>query len=176
MKKIVLYLLPLIGLLLASCTGRTYAKQLEEERDLIKSFIKREGINVITELPKEGKWGEKDYYLVKGLDYFYFHLDSIGDTTYEVKSGNRIVIRYLRYTLTVPADTANTLTTNEQAFPTEFIYGQIDGNSCAGWQHAVKYMKHSGASCKIICPSKLDFDNSNVTPYGYDLKIKFMPY
>jgi FKBP-type peptidyl-prolyl cis-trans isomerase len=47
-------------------------------------------------------------------------------------------------------------------------------NTCSGWQIALQHMKHSGAECKIICPSKLGFtdQNSSVTPYGYDMKIQ----
>jgi hypothetical protein len=48
-----------------------------------------------------------------------------------------------------------------------------DNNACIAWHIAVGLMKYSGTSCKIICPSKLGFDDANtsVTPYGYDISI-----
>ena len=70
------------------------------------------------------------------------------------------------------------MTTNEQAYATEFAYGVDYTTAPVGWHVAVKYMKHSGASCKIICPSKqgLDAEKSSVTPYGYDMQIKIPRY
>jgi hypothetical protein len=51
-------------------------------------------------------------------------------------------------------------------------------DACTGWQVALKYMKYTDSQCKIICPSKMGFseENSAVTPYGYDLKIKIKRY
>lgn len=145
---------------------------------MIADFMKRQNIHVIYEEPEDDVWGEKDYLKVPGYDDLYFHLIDRGDTNYTVKAGNKVLVRYIRYTLTEVSDTSRYMTTSEQAYPTEFAY-QIDYTSApVGWHEAVMYMGHSGASCKIICPSKqgFDIDKSSVTPYGYDMYIKIPRY
>ena len=115
---------------------------------------------------------------VPGYDGLYFHLDAPGDPSYTVKERDKIYVRYIRYTLDAIADTASYMNTTEQAYPTTFSYSAYETSVPTGWLVAVKYMKHSGASCKIICPSKqgLDTEKNSVTPYGYDMKIQFQRY
>lgn len=158
---------------LTSCNNNSYSAKRAEEDKLIADFIKRQNIRIIYELPDDSIWGEKDYLKVPGYDDLYLHMVSYGDGTYSVKSGDRILLRYMRYTLNEIADTARYMTTAEQAYPTEFRY-LIDDSAPQGWHVAVRYMEHSGAACKIICPSKqgMDTEKNTVTPYGYDMQIK----
>ena len=161
-----------------SCNQNSYSAKRNAEDKLIADFIKRQNINVIYEEPEATPWGAKDYLKVPGYDDLYFHLDETGDESYEVKQNDKILVRYIRYTLDAVADTARFMNTTEQAYATEFAY-LIDYTSApVGWHVAVAYMKHSGASCKIICPSKqgLDEEKSSVTPYGYDMQIKIKRY
>ena len=74
--------------------------------------------------------------------------------------------------------TVKYMTTAEQAYPTEFAYMSDYTTAPVGWHVAVMYMKHSGAACKIICPSKqgLDAEKNSVTPYGYDMQIQIPRY
>ena len=162
--------------LLSGCNSQSYANDLKSEKNLIKDYIKRQGINIITEEPADGAWGANDYLEI--ADYLYFHLVDAGDTeSEEVLSGDKINLRYMRYTLEVPADTVRYWTTNDAPDPVSFKYGQSYYSGapfCSAWQYAVMHMKHSGAQAKIICPSKLGFEaeQETVTPYGYDLKIQ----
>ena len=178
MKK---YIIPCLLLLLigaVSCNQNSYSAKRAAEDKLIADFIARQNINIIYEEPENGQWGEKDYLKVPGYDDLYYHLSRTGDSAYEVQSGDRILVRYIRYTLNEIADTASYMTTAEQAYPTEFAYQYDYTVACEGWHVAVKYMKYSGAACKIICPSKQggDSEKSTVTPYGYDMQIKIPRY
>jgi len=161
-----------------SCNKNSYSAKRDAEDRLIADFIKRQNINIIYEEPESTPWGEKDYYKVPGYDDLYFHLCEVGDTSYTVKQGDKILVRYIRYTLDAVADTARYMNTTEQAYATEFSYLIDYTTAPVGWHAAVMYMKHSGASCKIICPSKqgLDEEKSTVTPYGYDMQIKIPRY
>lgn len=168
----------LLAAVVTSCNQNSYSAKRNAEDRLIDDFIKRQGINIIYEQPEDDVWGEKDYLKVTGYDDLYFHLVERGDTSYSVKVGDKILVRYIRYSLNEIADTARYMTTSEQAHPTEFKY-QIDfTNASVGWHEAVRLMKHSGAACKIICPSKqgLDEEKSSVTPYGYDMYIQIPRY
>jgi len=174
----ILECLLLLAAVVTSCNQNSYSAKRKAEDKLIDDFIKRQSINVIYEVPDDDVWGEKDYLKVAGYDDLYFHLVQRGDTSYMAKMGDKILVRYIRYTLNEIADTARYMNTSEQAYPTEFDY-QIDyTNACVGWHEAVRLMKHSGAACKIICPSKQGFDEekSTVTPYGYDMYIQIPRY
>ncbi len=175
MKKIVYSLLTLmVSALVMSCSSNTYAKALENEKELMADYIEREKINILPEIPEDGVWGEKDY--VEIDDYLYFHLSKSGDATIgdSISLGVSVNLRYRRYTLDVYADTVSYWTTMESANPIEFTYGQSSSNTCSGWLKALPYMKYHNSEAKIICPSKMGFseDQSTVTPYGYDLKIQ----
>lgn len=163
---------------LTSCNQNSYSAKRNAEDKLIADFIKRQQINIIYEEPEADAWGAKDYLKVPGYDDLYFHLDRAGDTAYTVKQGDKVLVRYIRYTLNEIADTARYMTTTEQAYPTEFSYMIDYTTASVGWHVAVSYLKHSGAAGKIICPSKQGFDaeKSTVTPYGYDMYIQIPRY
>ena len=173
MKKIVYFIL--ISIALIGCkNNNVYSELLKKERELIETFIQREGIKVVTEEPTE--WESNTYWKVPDLDNFYFHLVSPGDTTLDlVEKGDKVSIRFKRYTLTEYADTLYNWTTDDNPNPVSFEYDPLyatSENTCIGWQMAIKYMQYPKAQCKIIRPSKLGFseENSSVIPYGYDIK------
>jgi hypothetical protein len=172
-KTSFIVLLVSIGCILIGCNNNTYSDDLKEEAKLIENFIKRQGIQVVTEEPTE--WGENVYWKVPDYDNYYFHLVNAGDTTTaELEAKEKVLLRYRQYTLEAYADTISYWTTLDSPYPIELQYMVQSNASCGGWQIALQYMKHSGAECKIICPSKLGFteQNSSVTPYGYDMKIQ----
>lgn len=177
--KTKIILTAVIALLLAACqNNNVYSDLLKAERQLIESYIQRQGIQVLDTLPAHDEWEEKVYYRVPEADNFYFHLVAIGDTTLnEVKTGDLVSIRFKRYTLNEYADTLYNWTTQDSPNPIKFAYHPnynmvTSDQTCKGWLLAVKYMKYPKAQCKIICPSKFGFseENSSVTPYGYDIK------
>lgn len=173
MKKISIYILLFIGVALASCNNNTYSNALKEEQKLIENFIARQGIKVVTEKPTE--WGDKVYWKVPDKDNYYFHLVEMGDTTKPaLEAKDKVNLRYIQYTLDAYADTTRFWNSDDQPKPTELQYMVYTESTCEGWQIALEHMQYTGAQCKIICPSKLGFtnQNSNVIPYGYDMKIQ----
>jgi hypothetical protein len=180
MKQTYVYILLLLASIVCSCNKNVYSELLKEEEKLIESFIARQGIQIVEEMPTTmAEWGEKVYWKVPDYDNFYFHLVDEGDTTSaELEAKEIVMLRFKRYTLDEYADTLSMWTTQDSAEPIKFQYMINSRESCTGWQVALKYMKHHNSQCKIICPSKLGFEeeNSSVTPYGYDLKIKIKRY
>ncbi len=181
MKKILYFTLLL--LLTTACNDKknVYSEMLKAERELIESYILREGIQVVEEEPEV--WGEKVYWKIPDYDNFYFHLVQMGDTLDSaedaaVEANDQILLRFKRYTLNEYPDTLFNWTTLDNPNPVKIQYMVNSEASCTGWQTAIKYMKYTNAQCKIICPSKMGFseENSSVTPYGYDLKIIIKRY
>jgi hypothetical protein len=173
MKNISIWMLIMSFIILTGCNENTYSDDLKEEQKLIENFIQRQGIQVVTEEPTE--WKENVYWKLPDYDNYYFHLVNAGDTTSAALEAKDIVfLRYRQYTLNAYADTVSCWTTLDTPNPVELQYMVTSSASCTGWQIALQHMKHSGAECKIICPSKLGFSeqNSQVIPYGYDMKIK----
>ncbi len=173
MKKVLYLILALSALSIAACTSNnTYSRLLKKEKALISNFISRRNIHVVDTVPQV--WDSATYMKLPEFDNLYFQLTLPGDTsTEEVYDGDRILVRYRKYTLEEYADTIDHWTTVGASSPTEFKYMVNSNNACTAWHYAVKYMQYSGAQCRIICPSKLGFteDNASVTPYGYDMSI-----
>ena len=190
MKKIQVILLGMVLLVAYGCNNNIYSEQLKRERKLIESFIARHNLQIVDTLPADDAWGDNVYYKVPDYDNFYFHMVELGDTTYvnfgdsvcrdnaELQAGEIVLLRFDRYTLDEPSDTVWFSSTLDSADPVKLQYMVNSENSCTGWQVALKYMKYHESQCKIICPSKMGFstENSTVTPYGYDLKIKIKRY
>jgi len=182
MKRIsyLFFLIFLASIFASSCSStKTYSQLLNDEKDLMDGFIKRNNILVVSGTPdKNTVWtnnkGQDIYMLTtSGL---YFHMINSGDTipndTLEFR--NTVVPRFKQYTLGVPSDTISNWTTIDFPYPSDFIFGDMT-QSCKGFQEAASYLKRNNSEAKIIVPSKLGFntDMMSVTPYGYDLKIKF---
>ena len=169
-----LLLLTTVLLGAVACTSETaYSTQLKNEKKLIADYIKRNNITIIYEEPAYDQWKPNEYLEVD--DYCYFNLTQMGDTaTDSLEIGDNVAIRYRKYTLKINSDTISYWTTMDASSPIEFQYGTSTGNTCTGWNYALKYMKYTGAQGKLICPSKLGFneDGSSVTPYGYDLRFR----
>lgn len=167
MKKAIYICFMLLAFI--GCKKNSYSDLLKAEEKLIKNYISRNNITVVTTEPDE--WKENVYWQIPdaGVDNFYFHLVNAGDTSSApVDSYSTVFIRFKRYGLNEYPDTLYNWTTLDSAEPintTEY--------TCSGWQIAINYMKYNGAQCKIICPSKLGFseEKKSVTPYGYHLKI-----
>ena len=189
MKKICLFWLLGAALIAAGCTSNTYSKLRDQEDKLIENYISRNNLVILKEEPSiDHVWAEKEYYQVEGYDNLYFHLiergdsirvDSISPTEndtvdLEIILNDLIVMRYKKFSLTENADTLSYWTTLDQAFPTEFHYGNTSDCDCVAWHVAVKLMKYPESQCQVIVPSKLGFSNdqTTVTPYVYILKIK----
>ena len=173
-KRVYICAILALSAILSACNqARTYGSQLQEEKKLIASYIKRNNINILDSEPIDGVWGENDYLEID--DYLYFHLVDQGETDGEsLAYRDYISLRYRKYSLTEYADTISAWNTNDSASPVEFQVGVNSSATCEAWLQAIGYMKYNNSECRIICPSKLGFteDVSSVTPYVYDLKIK----
>lgn len=178
LKVIFAFFLP--SLIFVSCSNdKTYADQLKQEQKLIKSFIARQKIKVVTKMPDTIPFPENVYY--KTSSGLYIRLENQGDKYIDGKlnpdsaeTNDRISFRYIQYTLKNPADTAYYNNTAASQYPASFYYNDLaDKNGCSGWQEAASYMKYNNAEAKIIVYSKLGFDNDEnyVIPYGYDISM-----
>ncbi|MBR1808728.1 MAG: DUF4827 family protein [Paludibacteraceae bacterium] len=175
MKKFAYVILFAQLLTLTACNNeQVYGNLLKQEKKLINSYIKRNNINIVTTEPlTEEEWGENNYYQLD--DYLYYRLTSVGDTTIEpLEYNDDIILRYRRYTLDEYADTLSAWNTNDAMSPVEFRIGETSSAVCEGWYLAIGMMKYHNSECRIICPSKMGFNDAStsVTPYVYDLKIK----
>lgn len=179
MKRYLTYVLLLaVAAVLGGCTSETaYSTQLKKEKKLIAEYLKRNNITIIYDEPPYDKWKPNEYLQLD--DYCYFNLTQMGDTmTDEIESGDAVLMRYRRYTLNVNADTLSYWSSNDASYPIEFQYNVTSSAACAGWHYALDCMRYTGAEGKLICPSKLGFndDATSVTPYGYDLKFKIRTF
>ena len=173
MKKV--FYIALLLIVATSCNKdqNIYSDLLKAERKLIEAYILREGITVVEEEPTE--WGENVYWKLPDYDNFYIHMVEKGDTAEaEIESGETVLLRFKRYTLTEYPDTLYCWSTMDSPDPITFAYLVQSDKACTGWQAALKYMKYTDAQCKIICPSKQGFteDQTSVIPRGFDMKIK----
>ena len=181
----------LIGLVIiaSGCSSNTYSRLRDQEDRLIANYISRNNLQILKEEPSiDHVWGEKEYYKVTGVDNFYFHLISRGDSVrYDTISSTRIdtvdleiiandliVARYKQFGLTENADTLSYWSTLDQSYPYEFHYTNLSECEATAWHLAIRLMKYPESVCEIIVPSKLGFnaEQSSVTPYVYILKIK----
>lgn len=167
----------LATLVISSCTSdTTYAKLLDDESALISSFIKRNNIKVVSSFPAKDKWVDdgRDIYVLttSGL---YFHLINGGDTTSTdtLEQYDKVIPRYLQYTLEATADTISNWSTIDFPEPSYFSYLDYT-ESCTAFHEAASYMMRNETEAKIIVPSKISFSTylNSVTPLGFHIKMK----
>lgn len=182
--------LALVCLTLSSCYSSTsYSTLARKEKRVISDFLSRQKIQTTDNLPSEEAFLADPTLYYDTLTYygnFYYRLDKAGERYDEdeggqmipldsVTDGRKVVVRFIKYTLTEPSDTANYWTTQDSADPTEFIYNGTSATSGipTGWHYAIGLMKYPGAECTIIVPSKLGdiLAQNSVTPYGYRLRF-----
>lgn len=184
------FLFFLTSLVVSSCSNtKTYADQLDDEKVLIANYIKRNNIDVLSEFPIDSVFAANQYVLTSsGL---YFQLVNKGDVkSSSLMSKDKVTPRFIQYTLDEAPDTLRNWTSIDLANPGGFIY-QENQSQCAGFQEAVKYMKHNDSEAKLIVPSTIGFNKfyygllgnssdgtfdymSTVTPLGYILKIRIL--
>ena len=189
MRRVIVYGMLGLLFLITGCSSNTYSRLRDQEDKLIANYISRNNLTIVTEEPSiDHVWGEKEYYKVAGVDNFYFHLITRGDsvqldsvsptrtdtTDLTIVTNDVIIVRYKQFMLTENADTLSYWTTLEQAYPYEFHYGNTTECEAVGWHMAVRLMKYPESQCELIVPSKQGFsvDQNSVTPYGYIMKIK----
>jgi hypothetical protein len=148
----------------------TFAEELKAEQKVIEDFLERQKITVVTTMP-ETTWPADVYY--KSSTGLYFQMVKKGDETIEAKGGDKIIARYIQYTLVENPDTVYNLTTIDNPDPKTFTYLNL-AQVCTGWHEAIGYMKYHDSEARLIVFSKIGFSEFGrpATPVGYDLKIK----
>jgi len=180
----------LIGLSLSvsvsSCgNANTYAREIERERALINDFISRQGIVTRWHCPERG-WTsqmptDSAFYHTPNLFYrsssgLFFRLEEptnrpLSDT---IVPGDRLLIyaRWIEYTLTTRPDTMDFRSMPN--FPHGFTFFNTPPSTApAAFLEAVRYMRGSGARARLIVPHRIGWNPTIVTPFGYDLEIRF---
>jgi hypothetical protein len=161
MRKTFFIILSIIGLfiILPACDKtKTPQEYLREEKKAIDRFINREGIKVLTELPPDTLFQEKEFFKTdRGL---YIHVDDAGDTGNRAGAYTEVLVRF-DYHIDIKdyigGDTIkNTL--HYSYFPLSFVYG-IPGSydsyfACEGWAIPLKYVGRN-AIIDLIIPSAL---------------------
>jgi hypothetical protein len=163
----------LSALALFSCSdGKTYAELLKAEERLINNYIRLNNIKVVKTFP--AVWEENVYY--KSSTGLYFHLVNAGDTQGDSIAADDLVLpRYLEITLTAKPDTLSDWNVIDSTYPKSFKFLDATSSAPEAWQEAVAYMKFNNARARFIVHSKIGFTDaeSSVTPYLYDMRIKF---
>lgn len=194
MKKLTLFLLSLLALSVGfqSCDDtKTYAEMLEEEKDGINDFIKKNNIKVISQSEFYAQDSvtnpDKNEYvqLASGV---YMQIVDRGSTneTDTVKSNDQILVRFMEYSILDKDTTLSNLNAVETV--DEFLY-KVTSSSIAGtfiqgfmmtyysssavpagWLVPLVYVR-DGAHVKLIVPSKMGHQSAMqyVYPYFYDI-------
>lgn len=73
MKKIINIILALAALsvVISACSGDSYQKRLDKERDAIKNFLSDNEIEVIGKYPADHKFKDNQYYLEEGTGVYF---------------------------------------------------------------------------------------------------------
>ena len=170
--KIKFWGMMLLLMAMLACESETYYSQLlKAEEELIDSWLTRNEIVVLDEFPVDTVFGANEMYHFEEGIYFQLIEKGVGDT---LRTGDKLVLRYRQSTLDEFPMVEDYWTTQDRPYPNEIIYGSLT-NSCEGWQKAFELMKKSEAHARIIVPSKLGRDDSEVIPYVYELKIRRVP-
>lgn len=163
-----------IAFLLISCEDEnTTAALTKKQTKTIADFISRNNIEVISSIPTDNVWGEKQF--LKTSSGLYIHLVDTGEVGETVKSGELITYRFYKISLAATQDTVTrNWTTADYPNPSEFHYNVDNDEACDAFHEAVKIMKRNNSRAQLIVPAKLGFeeDRNSITPYFYDFKIK----
>lgn len=168
MKKLGILFFSLLGILLMeSCNdGKTYAEQLEEEREMIKKFMSQHDINIISMdkfRAQDSVTYENEYVEFSG-EGVYMHVthQAAGDDARFAETNDLVLVRFMEVNLST-GDTISSYTNNGYP-PDEFRYtkgtstilGQFVGGGLmqtiygqsvpAGWLMPLNYLRLSDNS------------------------------
>ena len=163
---------------LTSCDRdvRIYAKELKAERLLVEDYIERNGLRIVEPMPSEAAFLQDPKLYYHSTSGLYYRLEKSGRTDLDsLQLGDKLTVemRYLEYTLTEQSDTADYWSPEVYLSWQKFTYGSSTSSLPEGFLEAVNYMRRTESEAKLIVTSKLGFDPSVVTPYGYHVKIRF---
>jgi hypothetical protein len=170
--KIKFWGMMLLLLAMVACeSNENYSQLLEAEEVLIEDWLGRNNIVLLDEFPLDTVFGENEMYHFEDGIYFQLIKKGVGDT---LRTGDNLILRYKQSTLDLYPVVEDYWTTQDRPYPNEITYGSLS-NSCEGWQKAFELMKKSESHARIIVPSKLGRNDSEVIPYVYEMKIRRVP-
>ena len=180
MKKLTLFFLSLLafGLGFQACDdGKTYAEMLDEEKDGINDFIKKEGIKV-----------EENEYVQLASGVYMQIVDKGSENAADtVKNNDEVLVRFMEYSILDKDTTLSNLNAVEtvDAFRYAVTSSSIAGTFLqgymmtyyssptvpAGWLVPLTYVRDM-AHVKLIVPSKMGHQTAMqyVYPYFYDIR------
>ena len=195
MKKLTLFFLSLLALSLgfqACDDSKTYAEMLEEEKDGINDFIKKEKIKVISQsqfYAQDSMTNVKENEYVQLASGVYMQIVDKGSENEAdtVKSNDEILVRFVEYSILDKDTTLSNLSAVEtvDAFRYTVTSSSIAGTFLqgymmtyysspavpAGWLVPLTYVRDM-AHVRLIIPSKMGHQTAMqyVYPYYYDIR------
>ena len=195
MKKLTLFFLSLLAFGLgfqAFDDGKTYAEMLDEEKDGINDFIKKEGIKVISQsefYAQDSTTNVEENEYVQLASGVYMQIvdkgsENAADT---VKNNDEVLVRFMEYSILDKDTTLSNLNAVEtvDAFRYAVTSSSIAGTFLqgymmtyyssptvpAGWLVPLTYVRDM-AHVKLIVPSKMGHQTAMqyVYPYFYDIR------
>ena len=195
MKKLTLFFLSLLALSLgfqACDDSKTYAEMLEEEKDGINDYIKKEKIKVISQsqfYAQDSMTNVKENEYVQLASGVYMQIVDKGSENEAdtVKSNDEILVRFVEYSILDKDTTLSNLSAVEtvDAFRYTVTSSSIAGTFLqgymmtyysspavpAGWLVPLTYVRDM-AHVRLIIPSKMGHQTAMqyVYPYYYDIR------
>ena len=195
MKKLTLFFLSLLALSLgfqACDDSKTYAEMLEEEKDGINDFIKKEKIKVISQsqfYAQDSMTNVKENEYVQLASGVYMQIVDKGSENEAdtVKSNDEILVRFVEYSILDKDTTLSNMSAVEtvDAFRYTVTSSSIAGTFLqgymmtyysspavpAGWLVPLTYVRDM-AHVRLIIPSKMGHQTAMqyVYPYYYDIR------
>ena len=175
MRKIPFLLIAFFAFIGFSCNDfESMQEKLRKEKKAIEAFIKRNDINVLNEYPKDGVFGENDYF--RTAEGLYIQVVDSGNGTRVVPYIDEVQVRF-DYLLDIKEhmsdETTGKYLGETLGLPKEFIYGNsasyakdINHNlPCDGWALPLAYVGER-AIVNLIVPSSLAGSSysNNFTP------------
>lgn len=196
MKKLTLFFLSILALSFgfqACDNSKTYAEMLEEEKDGINDFIKKNNIQVISQSQFYAQDsvtytdnGKNEYVQLASGVYMQIVDKGSKNEADTVKSNDKILVKFMEYSILDKDTTLSNL--NSVEVVDEFLYkvtpSSIAGTFLqgymlsvyglqvpAGWLVPLAYIR-DGAHVKLIVPSKMGQQTAMqyVYPYFYDIR------
>lgn len=195
MKKLTLFFLSLLALTLgfqACDDSKTYAEMLEDEKDGINDFIRKEGIKVISQsdfYAQDSTTNLDENEFVQLASGVYMQIVDKGSENKAdtVKSNDEILVRFMEYsildkdTTLSNIDAAETVdafryTVTSSSIAGTFLQGYMmtlysSPTVPAGWLVPLTYVRDR-AHVRLIVPSKMGHQTAMqyVYPYYYDIR------
>ncbi len=180
MKRIIYF--ALFVLMMVACEKSTnYSAQLATQQKNIQKYISDHNIKLIDKYPADSVFATNEYYYM-GQDSIIFRLVKKG-VGRKVKEGDRIQIRWVRYSLD-GTDSISYWTVTDLSYPLESIYNPVvvakekdaglrSNTNCVGWQSAIRLMGQSDAIADFIVPSPIGTLESFIAVEAYRYKFSF---